>query len=190
MKKLLGLFLTLFFLSCSSDGGTDSTGTGGNGGGGGNTTVDPFKATVDGASYVFTTQNNSNVADASGGLYGNTYFLIKGFKDTGAAKQGVTVSGKVDTKKYEIKLAIPKSNVAVGTHNFASTIQPNEYYAELIITGVPQNQAVATNTGNIKITTYNATTKKIIGTFSFTTTDGIAPTITHNVTGTFDFVLP
>ncbi|WP_298391430.1 hypothetical protein [Flavobacterium sp.] len=190
MKKLLGLFLTLFFLSCSSDGSTDGTGTGGNGGGGGNTVVDPFKATVDGTSYVFTTLNNSNIADASGGLYGNAYFLIKGNKDTGAAKQGSTISGKIDTKKYEIKLAIPKSNVAVGTHNFASAIQPNEYYADLDITGVAPAQTVVTNTGNIKITSYNATTKKIVGTFTFTTTNGSTAAITHNVNGTFDYVLP
>lgn len=187
MKKLIFLFLGLSLFSCSSDGTTDDNGSGG-GSGGGSTTVDPFKATVNGTSYVFTTLNNTNIADASGGMYGNTYFLIKGNKDTGAAKGNV--SGKVDTKKYEIKLAIPKSNVAVGTHNFVSAIQPNEYYADLDITGVIPAQPAVTSTGFIKITSYNATTKKIVGTFSFNTTNGITTTITNTITGSFDYVLP
>lgn len=187
MKKLIFLFLGLSLFSCSSDGTIDDNGSGG-GSGGGNTTVDPFKATVDGISYVFTTLNNTNIADATGGLYGNTYFLIKGNKDTGSVKGNL--SGKIDTKKYEIKLAIPKSNVAIGTHNFSNTIQPDEYYADLDITGVLPAQTVVTSSGFIKITTYNATTKKIVGTFSFNTTDGSTTAITHTITGSFDYVLP
>jgi hypothetical protein len=190
MKKLIFIFLGLSLFSCSSDGGTNTNGTGGNSGGGGNTTVDTFKATVDGISYVFSTLNNTNVADASGGIYGNTYFLIKGNKDTGSAKQSGSVSGKIDTKKYEIKLAIPKSNVVVGTHNFSSAILPNQYYADLDVTGVAPAQTVVTSSGFIKITTYNATTKKIVGTFSFNTTNGSTTAITHTITGSFDYVLP
>lgn len=187
MKKLVFLFLGLTLFSCTSGGTDDNSGSGG-GSGGGSTTVDPFKATVNGISYVFNTLNNTNIADASGGIYGNTYFLIKGNKDTGSAKGNV--AGKVDTKKYEIKLAIPKSNVAVGTHNFTSVIQPNEYYADLDVTGVVPTQTVVTSTGFIKITSYNATTKKIVGTFSFNTTNGSTTTITNTITGSFDYVLP
>jgi len=190
MRKLIFIFLGLSLFSCSSDGGSDTNGTGGNGGGSGNTTVDPFKAIVDGSSYVFTTLNNTNIADASGGIYGNTYFLIKGNKDTGFAKGNGILAGKVDTKKYEIKLAIPKTNVVVGTHNFLNAIQPNEYYADLDITGIVPLQDVLTSTGFIKITSYNATTKKIVGTFSFNTTNGLTTTITHTITGSFDYVLP
>lgn len=187
MKKLIFLFLGLSLFSCSSDGGTDnSSGSGGTGGGGGNTT-NPLTAIVDGISYVFTTL--SNTADATGGIYGNTYFLIKGTKDTGSAKNS-TLSGKIGTKKFEIKLAIPKSNVAVGTHNFTSTIQPNEYYADLDITGINPAESAITSSGFIKVTSYNATTKKIVGTFSFSTTNGSTATITHTITGTFDYVLP
>ncbi len=187
MKKLIFLFLGLSLFSCSSGGTDDNFGSGGNGGDG-NTTIDPFKATVNGISYVFTTLNNTNIADASGGIYGNTYFLIKGNKDTGGSKGNV--SGKVDTKKYEIKLAIPKSNVVVGTHNFLNTIQPNEYFADLDVTGVVPPQTVVTSTGFIKITSYNATTKKIVGTFSFNTTNGSTTTITNSITGSFNYVLP
>ena len=189
MKKLIFLFLGLSLFSCSSDGTDDNSGSGGSGGGGNNTT-NPLTAVVDGISYVFATVNNTNIADATGGVYGNTYFLIKGNKDTGSTKQSVSVSGKIDTKKYEIKLAIPKSNVAVGTHNFLNTIQPNEYYADLDVTGVVPTQDVVTSTGFIKITSYNTITKKIVGTFSFNTTNGLTTAITHTITGSFDYILP
>jgi|GEM_PF-1376077 hypothetical protein len=189
MKKLIFLFLGLSLFSCSSDGTDDNSGSGGSGGGGNNTT-NPLTAVVDGISYVFAIVNNTNIADATGGVYGNTYFLIKGTKDTGSAKNNSTISGKVGSKKFEIKLAIPKSNVSVGTHNFTSTIQPNEYYADLDITGINPAETAATSTGFIKITSYNATTKKIVGTFSFNTTNGSTATITHNITGAFDYVLP
>ncbi len=186
MKKLIILFLGLSLFSCSSDGTTDNTNSGGGSGGG--STTNPLTGIVDGVSYVFTTA--STTADATGGIYGNTYFLIKGTKDTGSAKNTSTISGKVGSKKYEIKLAIPKSNVAVGTHNFTSTIQPNEYFADLDITGVTPAELAETSTGFIKITTYNTTTKKIVGTYSFSTTNGSSSSVTHNVSGTFDYVLP
>lgn len=189
MKKLIFLFLGLSLISCSSDGTDDNSGSGGSGGGGSNTT-NPLTAVVDGISYVFATVNNTNIADATGGVYGNTYFLIKGTKDTGSAKNNSTISGKVGSKKFEIKLAIPKSNVAVGTHNFTSTIQPNEYYADLDITGINPAESAVTSSGFIKVTSYNATTKKIVDTFSFTTTNGSSTTVTHTITGTFDYVLP
>ncbi len=71
-----------------------------------------------------------------------------------------------------------------------SAIQPNEYYADLDVTGVVPTQTVVTSTGFIKITSYNATTKKIVGTFSFNTTNGSTTTITNTITGSFDYVLP
>jgi len=175
MKKYaLLVFGLLSLLSCSS---SDTSGTSNSS----NATTAIMTTKIDGYLYDTPPQNGSNIADATGGTFGTGYYLLNGFKNT--------ANGKLTAPKmYYLKIAIPKSNIFVGTHDFTNNIQPDAYFASLTITG--NNETVATISGNVKITYYNSTTKEIKGSFTFTTSNGVdVTTVTHNVIGTFDFFL-
>jgi hypothetical protein len=181
LKKIVFSALVLTtILSCSSGGDSNENSQ---------TTpiVDSVAMTtnIDGTVYLTPPQIGGNLADATGGVYGNTYFLLNGYKDTGIAK-----SAKTGSKKYEIKIAIPKTDISVGTHNFSSSIITGSYYADLNITGVSPTENVDTISGYVTVTSYNTTTNLIKGNFNFTTNNGVdLITTSHTVTGTFSYVL-
>ena len=182
------MFKKIFFLlviamsvtSCS----TDSSSSENNGGG---AIIEPEVAMVtriDGTIYDTPPQNGGNSADATGGIYGNTYFLLKGYKNAGTGK--VVIGNKV----FDIKLAIPKSDISVGTHSFTSTIAAGGYYADLDISGVAPAENVNTTSGSITVTSYNSSTKLLKGNFNFTTNDGVnLADISHTLIGSFSYVL-
>lgn len=139
---------------------------------------------IDGVEYDTPPASGGNLADATGGIYGNSYFLINGYKTFASGKQ------KIGQKTYNIKIAIPKNNLLVGTHYFDSTIAIGEYYADLDISGVTPAEAANTINGSVTVTSYDTSTKLMKGTFSFITNNGVDLNITsHTLTGTFNFVL-
>jgi len=179
-KVILSTILLFSIFSCTSDGSTSN-----NTGGG---TIDEpgvaMTTRVDGVIYDTPPQNGGNAADASGGIYGNTYFLLNGYKNT------ATVKLLVGNKIFQIKVAIPKNDITVGMHNFSSAITAGGYYADFDITGVSPPENVITNSGFIKITSYDTTTGLLKGNFSFTTNDGInLTTNTHELIGSFSYIL-
>ena len=182
MKTKILLLATLFLIiSCSS---SDSASDNQNPNGGQEPAV-AMVTRIDNVLYNTPPQNGSNIADATGGEYGNTYFLLKGFTLVSSSKNNL-----IGNKSYFIKLALPKNNIVAGTYNFTSTIQPNSYYADFDITGVSPPENVITNSGFIKILNYNPTTKEVKGSFNFTTNDGIQTSIvSHTLVGNFDFIL-
>ncbi|MBC7525548.1 MAG: hypothetical protein H7239_14070 [Flavobacterium sp.] len=140
---------------------------------------------IDNVLYETPPQNGGNSADVTGGIYGNTYFLLKGYKDTGVGKV------KIGSKTFEIKIVIPKADIAssVGTHNFSSTLTSGGYYADLDINGVTPAENVSTVSGFVKVNSYDATTKEIKGSFNFTASNGVDLTVTHTIIGTYDYIL-
>ncbi|MEC4048010.1 hypothetical protein OX284_001100 [Flavobacterium sp. SUN046] len=139
---------------------------------------------IDGVQYDTPPASGGNLADATGGIYGNSYFLINGYKTFASGKQ------KIGEKTYSIKIAIPKNDLIVGTHYFNSTIAVGEYYADLDITGVTPAESVNTTNGSVTVTSYDTATKLMKGTFSFITNNGVNLNVTsHTLTGTFSFVL-
>jgi hypothetical protein len=185
IKKLFFLVaITLGSASCSSD-TTDNNQEGG-------VVTEPVIAMitrVDGLIYETPPQGGGNNAEASGGIYGNTYFLLKGYKNFGVGK-GISTNKLIGNKIYDIKIAIPKNDVTVGIHSFNSTIATGGYYADLDISGVIPIEDVNTTSGEVNITNYNAATKVVKGNFNFTTNNGVNPTVTsHTLIGSFNYVL-
>lgn len=187
IKKLIFLFaITFASVSCSSD--SDSTNNN-QGSGSGTEPVVAMTTRVDGLIYETPPQGGGNNADISGGIYGNTYFLLKGYKNFGVGK-GISTNKLIGNKIYDIKIAIPKNDVTVGIHSFNSTIATGGYYADLDISGVIPIEAVNTTSGEVNITNYNAATKVVKGNFNFTTNNGVNPTATsHTLIGSFNYVL-
>lgn len=181
LKRIFFLaIVSTVFLSCSSDNSSNDTS---NGSGSSNETTVAMTTRIDGVVYDTPPQVGGNSADATGGIYGNTYFLLKGYKNMGTAKTGF--------KAYDIKIVVPKSDLSIGTHSFSSNIVSGEYYADLDVLGVTPAEAANTTSGSIKITSYNTTTKLLKGSFSFTTNDGVNLSATsHSLIGSFNYVLP
>lgn len=174
----LAIILTTLF-SCSSDNSSTPTS---NGSGSSNETTVAMTTRIDGVVYDTPPQIGGNLADATGGIYGNTYFLLKGYKNMGASKTAF--------KAYDIKIVVPKSDLSLGTHTFSSSIVSGEYYADLDVSGSTIAEVTNTTSGYITITSYNATTKLLKGSFSFTTNDGVnLSAISHTLIGSFNYVL-
>lgn len=182
-KILFSVIVLTTVFSCSSDNSsTDNSGGGGTGGG--DTTV-AMTTRIDGVIYDTPPQNGGNNADVSGGEYGNDYFLLKGYKNVGAGKQA-----KIGNKIYNIKVVIPKNDVAVGTHTFTSNLVAGGYYADFDISGVSPDETVNTISGSVTVTSYNTSTKLVKGNFNFTTCDGVnLTTTTHTLVGSFNYIL-
>ena len=179
-KKIIfsTLVLTLLF-SCSSSTNSNETIIGS-----GSTPAVAMTTRIDGVVYEMPPQAGGNSADITGGVYGNTYFLLSGYKNISAGKF------KVGSTIYTVKIAIPKSDLSVGTHNFTGTITPGGYYADFDITGPIPAETVSTTNGYINVTSYNASTKEIKGSFSFNTNNGVdLSNSTHILTGNFDYIL-
>ncbi len=180
-KNILVLALVcLTIISCTT---SSDTSTADNPSGASSTVA--METRIDNVLYETPPQNGGNSADLTGGTYGNTYFLLKGYKDTGANKV------KIGSKTFEIKIAIPKADItnSVGTHNFNSTITSGGYFATLTISGVTPAETVNTLSGFVKVNSYDSTTKEIKGSFNFTTSNGVDLTVTHTVIGTYDYIL-
>lgn len=180
-KIFFSAFIITAFFSCSSSSSSDNSGTTGTG-----TDVAVAMTTrIDGVIYDTPPENGGNSADVSGGEYGSSYFLLKGYKNVGTGKQA-----KIGNKIYNIKIAIPKSDVSVGTHSFNSTLVSGGYYADFDILGVSPAEAANTISGTITVISYNSTTKLVKGGFNFTTNDGVNLTATsHTLVGSFSYVL-
>lgn len=183
-----GFFVFLFLttlLSCSSS----DTANGSSESGEGTESTAAMVTRIDGVVYDTPPQNGGNLAENSGGINfgGSSYFLLKGYKNFAVGK---TVA-KVGSKTYSIYLAIPKNDLSVGTHNFTTTFNLGNYYADIDISGgIPIENAI-TNSGYIKVTSYDATTKLLKGNFNFTTNDGVNTTaISHTLIGSFAYILP
>lgn len=177
MKKLLGLLVVVAAtLSCSSD---DSTS-------GGNPTTFPMNAVVDAFGLSMQPETGGNFSDPSGGMFSSDYHELEGFKI-------VLVSGKTELKeyKYYIRLAIPKINPNPGTYAFSYAQLPDGYFADLHIEAVENDNGEneVTKSGEIKVTSYDSSTRRIIGTFAFKTSDGVSPDDTHVVSGGFNYIL-
>lgn len=180
-KIIFSAFVLTTLFSCSS---SDSNTTSNNTGTPTETTV-AMTTKIDGTVYDTPPQNGGNTADATGGTYGNTYFLLKGYLSAGSGKN------KIGNKTYDIKVVVPKSDLSVGTHFFSSNIVAGGYYADFDINNSSPPEAANTTSGSITITSYNATTKLLKGNFNFTTNNGINLTATsHSLVGSFGFVLP
>jgi hypothetical protein len=179
-KVIFSVFVLTTLFSCSSD----SNSANNNSGGSSNVTTVAMTTTIDGTIYDTPPQNGGNAADATGGSYGNTYFLLKGYYNTASGK------AKTGFKSYDIKIVVPKSDLSLGTHTFTSSIVAGQYYADLDINGVNPAETVNTTSGSITITSYNTTTKLLKGSFNFTTNDGInLTTDSHDLIGSFNYIL-
>ncbi|MBY0487728.1 MAG: hypothetical protein K2P85_11155 [Flavobacteriaceae bacterium] len=175
---LLSVFI-IVITSCSADSSSDKNDEG--------TINQPEVAMVtriDGTLYDTPPQNGGNFADVTGGIYGNTYFLLKGYKNAGTGK--VVIGNKI----FNIRLVIPKGDLSVGTHIFNSTLVSGGYYADFNVSGVSPVETVNTNAGSITVTSYNSSTKLLKGNFIFTTNDGVNLTdASHTLMGSFSYVL-
>lgn len=179
-RILISTLICASLFSCTTSGTSNSDITGGDG----STTTAAMVTRVDGVVHDMPPQGGGNLADATGGVYGNTYFLLNGYKNitTGKVVIGNTI--------YTMKIAIPKSDLSVGQHNFTSGIAPGGYYADFDITGPVPTETVNTTSGYINVTSYNATTKEMKGNFNFTTNNGVNLSATsHTLIGTFDYIL-
>jgi hypothetical protein len=179
-RILFSALICASLFSCTTSGSSNSDSTGG----GGSTTTAAMVTRVDGVVHDMPPQGGGNLADATGGVYGNTYFLLNGYKNitTGKVVIGNTI--------YTMKIAIPKSDLSIGQHNFTSTIAPGGYYADFDITGPVPAETVNTTSGYINVTSYNTTTKEMKGNFNFTTNNGVNLSATsHTLIGTFDYIL-
>ena len=109
-KILLSAVIITSVFSCTSGDSSNNDTTGG----GGSTSTAAMVTRVDGVVHDMPPQGGGNSADASGGIYGNTYFLLNGYKNitTGKILAGNTI--------YTMKIAIPKSDLTVGQHSFTS----------------------------------------------------------------------
>lgn len=186
VKKGILVFLVMTTLfSCSSSDSTSDT----NGSGSGTETTVAMVTRIDGVVYDTPPQNGGNLAEDSGGINfgGSSYFLLKGYKNFAAGK----TSAKVGSKIYNIYLAIPKNDLSIGTHNFNSTFNSGDYYADIDISGVIPSENAITTSGYIKVTSYDAATKLLKGNFNFTTNDGVTTTaVSHTLIGSFAYKLP
>lgn len=179
-KIIFSVFVLTTLFSCSSD---SSSATSNNGGSLNETTV-AMTTRIDGTVYDTPPQIGGNAADATGGSFGNTYFLLNGYLNTGAGK------AKTGFKTYDIKIVVPKSDLTLGTHDFMSNIVAGEYYADFDVNGVTPAETVNTTSGSITITSYNSTTKLLKGNFTFTTNDGVnLIAASHTLIGSFNYVL-
>jgi len=179
-KTVFSAFVLTTLFSCSS---SDSTATGNTGGTPSETTV-AMTTRIDNVVHDTPPQGGGNAADATGGSYGNTYFLLKGYYSTASGK------AKTGFKSYDIKIVVPKSDLSLGTHTFTSSIVSGEYFADFDVNGVVPAESANTNSGSITITSYNSTTKLLKGNFTFTTNDGVNLTTTsHTLLGSFNYIL-
>jgi len=179
-KKIIfsALVLTTLF-SCSSSTNSNETIIGSS-----TTQAVAMTTRIDGIVYEMPPQAGGNSADITGGVYGNTYFLLNGYKNISAGKY------KVGSTIYTVKIAVPKSDLSVGTHNFTGAITPGAYYADFDITGPIPAETVTTTSGYVNVTSYNSSTKEIKGSFSFRTNNGVDLSIsTHTLAGSFDYIL-
>ena len=143
----------------------------------------PFK--IDGVPFDGYNQTNTNLADISGGVLGNTYFRLEGIKNTLSNR----IAAKIGGKTYYVNLFIPKNDLSLGSHTFTSAPTIGGYFAKLTITSTPA-EVVGIIGGQITISSYDSTTKKIKGTFAYNTNDNVnLSTQTHNVTGSFSYIL-
>ena len=182
LKKIIfpALVLTTLFSCSSSDNSADPTGSGT----GSTTPTVAMTTRIDGTVYDMPPQAGGNAADVTGGIYGNTYFLLNGYKNITAGK------AKIGSTIYTVKIAVPKSDLSVGTHNFTGTIAAGSYYADFDVTGTLPAETATTTSGYVTVTSYNSTTKEIKGSFSFTTNNGVDLTVnTHTLIGSFDYIL-
>ena len=169
--------MAAFAASCSSD---DSSS-------GGTPTPTPMTAIVDQYSFSLQPEAGGNFSDPSGGMYGSDYHLLEGYK----LHTVTTAKTTLKDYKYYIRLAVPKIDVSVGTHNFSNTQLPDGYFADLDIEAVENDNGEneATISGKIIVASYDMATKRVKGTFNFTTSNGVTATETHDVSGTFNYVL-
>ena len=182
LKKIIfpALVLTTLFSCSSSDNSTDLTGSGT----GGTVPTVAMTTRIDGTVYDMPPQNGGNTADVTGGIYGNTYFLLSGYKNISAGK------AKVGSTIYSVKIAIPKSDLSLGTHYFSAAITSGGYYADFDVTGALPAETATTTSGYVNVTSYNSTSKELKGTFSFTSNNGVDLTVTtHTLVGSFDYIL-
>ena len=177
---LFSAFILTTLFSCSSSTTSDNSGTGGTS----NDITVAMTTRIDNVVHDTPPQGGGNNADATGGSYGNTYFLLKGYYNTASGK------AKTGFKSYEIKIVIPKSDLSVGTHTFTSNITSGSFYADLDVNNASPAEVANTKSGSITITNYNSTTKLLKGNFTFTTNDGLNLTATsHTLIGSFNYVL-
>lgn len=179
-RILFSVLISASLFSCTTSGGLNGDSTGG----GGSTTTAAMVTRVDNVVYEMPPQYGGNLADATGGMFGNNYFLLNGYKNINSLK------AKVGSTIYNVNIAIPKSDLTLGQHPFSSNLVAGGYYADFDITGPVPAVTVNTTSGYINVTSYNSTTKEMKGNFSFYTNDGVdLVTHSHTLTGTFDFIL-
>lgn len=179
-KMLFTVVVSAFMMSCSSESGPSGTNEG--------SQAFPIIAKIDTHSQIgMKNADGDNMGDASGGIYGDTYFMLEGFKTEG----GVGSVKTPDTNyTYTIRMAIPKSDITVGTHYFMNSVQPDNYFADLdIVTNSSAGENEETISGKIVVSSYDSVTKKIKGTFEFKTSNGVTATQTHAVSGSFEYIL-
>ncbi|WP_329806703.1 hypothetical protein [Flavobacterium facile] len=186
MKKIFNSFivlLTFFIVSCSTNETSlnDSQNI--------PEEAVAMSTSIDGLFYDTPPQIGGNLAENSGGssFGGSAYFLLNGYRNL---NNGFTTN-RIGNKIYNIYLAIPKNNLSVGIHNFSSTFNSGDFYADFDVSGVLPTENVNTISGFIKITSFDTTTRLLKGNFNFTTNNGVdLTTITHELVGTFAYVLP
>lgn len=182
MKKFLILMLAaVFTVSCNSDDGSSS--------GGGNSTPSPMTAKIDGQTYSMQPEQGGNYSDPTGDLFGPDFHMLEGYKVINVIG-ALTGREPLVPHDYFIRLAIPKINVTPGTYTFTETQLPNGYFADLEIfsdSGDGEDEVIAG--GEITVVSYDATTKRLKGTFEFTTNNGTSTVQTHTVSGSFNYIL-
>lgn len=185
-KAIFSIFIFTTIFGCSS---SDTTDNNSNGSGIGSETTVAMSTRIDGLVYDTPPEIGGNLAENSGGISfgGTSYYLLKGYKNFGSGK----ISDKIAGKTINIYLAIPKNDLSIGTHNFSTTFNSVDYYADIDVSGVIPAESANTTSGFIKITSYDSTTKLLKGNFNFTTNNGVDLTaVSHTLIGSFTYKLP
>lgn len=169
--------MSFLVFSCSTDSSSSGTGD----------SVQDYTMTgvVDGNSYYLTPTNGGELSDPTGGAYGDTFQLLNGY-----IRIPATARFPQPEKRINIRLLLPKTDLTVGTHFFLNTAEIGNYFADLdLVFGTDPGEDEDTTSGKIIVTSYDLATKRIKGTFEFTTNNGVSTSQTHAVTGSFNYVL-
>lgn len=178
MKSILNISILLLFVSlfsCSSDDSSNNNGE---------PVLPAYPMDISLDDEFIQLENTNNLSNPLGGVFGEDYQLLYA-----SAQNTFTTSGRqtIHTRKVEMKLAIPKSNISLGEHNFLSSIEADGYFADLDIKIDNVVQTVNTTSGSITIVSIDDLTNLVTGTFELITNDGTNQN--HTVTGSFEYIL-
>lgn len=178
MKKIILIGVVSFLtFSCSTDSSSSATGE--------PVQDSTMTGIIDGNPYNLAPSTGGELSDPTGGAYGDTFQLLNGYVRIPAIARFPQPE-----KRINIRLLLPKTDLTVGTHFFLDTAEIGNYFADLdIVLGTDAGEDEDTVSGKITVTSYDSVTKRIKGTFEFTTDNGVSTSQTHAVTGSFNYVL-